>query len=174
MSLLAQIRQNLEPQLHQPLSNEVQVFLHTYFQCEALALAWIRKGRLEHNRKVIERKLARLIGQPLTKSNLQQAINNIPFGALKTHSQPTRVYVDELRNVFDVHTDFNQNHLDLIFNTNTHHRRKGQKSARILRNEIVHGLSKSAQNEVTARYETLMKAMQSFVGLPENNEGATR
>ncbi|TVP96013.1 MAG: hypothetical protein EA374_02605 [Acholeplasmatales bacterium] len=174
MSLIEQARRTLDTQLSQPLSEAVQSFLHGYFQCETLALTLIRKARLAHNRDLIHQKLVRHVGQVLTETRLIQAVNAIHFSALKNNAYPGRVHVEELKSLFEGHDQLGLNQLDLLFNTNAIHRRRGAKSARVLRNEIVHGLSKSAQTEVEARYDSLMKMMQTFVGNPLKIKEAAR
>ncbi len=166
--LLRRAANKLTVDVKEDLSPRVTAFLQRYYYCEAAAKAMLKAYRHTQTRKEIARALNRHIGKTLDESRVLKIVNSINADRIKSFSEFMNLNITELKRALRPYDLVDDALLDTIFQTAPLYRRKGKKSCRILRNELVHGIKPRAVYEVESRYDALMTSMETFLNALPN------
>ncbi|ABX81226.1 hypothetical protein [Acholeplasma laidlawii] len=146
-------------------------FLSRYFICETYAKELQKNELYSNNKAELMKQFKKEIGQLLTSESLEKRLDTLDMSKFKIFNERKNdINVGTLKRIIP-NEKFNEDDLNLIFYSTAIKNANNDniKTARVLRNEIVHSLSESAMNEVKSRNTELLKIMTSFIELFRSN-----
>jgi len=146
---------------------KVDMFLSKYYICETYVKELQKLYLYENNRDVMLSQFKILIGKKLTEELLVSRVNKLNMTKFKVYRErQNNIDVGVLKKIIP-NPKFKSNDLDMIFHSKAIKKSENEniKTARILRNEIVHSLSLAAIKEIKERTDELNGLMNRFIGL---------
>lgn len=145
----------------------IDMFLSRYFICETFAKELQKTEIYYHNKDEVKKQFKKDIGKELTSESIEKMLENLDMSKLKVYEEKNNnINVGSLKRIVP-NDKFNETDINMIFHSKQIEKSKEVKikTARILRNEIVHSLNESAMNEVKTRSDELINLMIRFIDL---------
>ena len=166
MTLIKEIRinQNFDTNIEK-FTPRISLFLKSYFICESYAKELQKLALFENNKMYLRKKLSALENKKVTKKKIEHLITHMDMTKLRGYNPRDNIDLRKLKSLID-DTNYSHEKLERLFSSVPLGEVPNRvKSVRILRNEVVHSIKKTALNDIESRYQELLSLMKEFIRL---------